>query len=67
MRTFAFVSRLIWIDASVFVAQVKVGGGGAKGQPAAAAHKTKSQEGFMLEYKVKRRIPLESISEIKMR
>ena len=47
-------------------AQVKVGGGGAKGQTPAAS-KAKSQEGFMLEYKVKRRIPLESISEIKMR
>ena len=49
----------------VVVSQVKVGAGG-KGQ-AAQKSKQQQQEGFTLEYKVKRRIPLESITEIKLR
>ncbi len=44
---------------------MKVGGGG-KGS-SSTAQKSKQQEGFMLQYKVKRRIPLENINEIKMR
>jgi hypothetical protein len=42
-----------------------VGGGGKASN--AATQKGKTQEGYTLEYKVKRRIPLENISEIKMR
>ena len=40
--------------------------GGGKGNHS-TAQKGKQQEGYTLEYKVKRRIPLESISEIKLR
>ena len=43
---------------------MKVGGG--KGANA-AANRGKSQEGYVLEYKVKRRIPLENLTEIKLR
>ena len=51
-----------------FFSQVKVGGKGSS----STAHRNKQQqqqtpEGYTLEYKVKRRIPLESISEIKLR
>jgi hypothetical protein len=45
---------------------VRVGTAGGKATNQ-AAQKGKQQEGFMLDYKVKRRIPLENISEIKMR
>lgn len=44
--------------------QVKVGGG--KGANS-SAQKNRAQEGYVLEYKVKRRIPLENVNEIKMR
>lgn len=44
--------------------KVKLGSGN-KNQTVAA--KNKGQEGFVLQYKVKRRIPLETIDEIRMR
>lgn len=44
---------------------MKVGGGG-KGANTSAP-KNRQQEGYVLEYKVKRRIPLENITEIKLR
>ncbi|CAF1329366.1 unnamed protein product [Adineta steineri] len=43
---------------------IKVGAGGKTNN--APVNKGKQQEGYMLEYKIKRRIPLENITEIKM-
>ncbi|UJR31428.1 hypothetical protein I4U23_018921 [Adineta vaga] len=47
---------------------IKVGSGGGKGNNSAAqkGKQQQQQEGYTLEYKVKRRIPLENINEIKM-
>ncbi|CAF4320317.1 unnamed protein product [Rotaria sp. Silwood2] len=43
---------------------VKVGSGGKSNN--SAVQKNKQQEGYVIEYKIKRRIPLETITEIKM-